>query len=175
MSKLVQKKTDNYIHDFKNAIKCMIEDESYSILDKDGNICTSDFMKFVFDYSTLEFIPEDFMKRKRNKKSVPAHERCRALRANSEQCTRRRKDAAEFCGTHNKGVPHGVISGDSDEDITITKKTIWSQEVNGILHYIDDENNVYLHEDIIKRVSSPRIIGTWEVSSDGIYSIIEKD
>ena len=60
---------------------------------------------------------EDFIKRKRIKNIVPNYERCIAKRANGEQCTRRNKNGEQFCGTHIKGTPHGII------DINNTSKS----------------------------------------------------
>ena len=47
---------------------------------------------------------------KRIKSVIPQYERCCANRANGEQCTRRRQLGINFCGTHQKGTPHGVVS-----------------------------------------------------------------
>ena len=110
------------------------------------------------------------------------HERCCALRANNEQCTRRKKNSEKFCGTHIKGIPHGEISNDNKNFQTIVKKEIWAQDINGIIHYIDDENNVYEHTDIINNIMNPKIIAKYEkitkttiekdkVNEEQIYSI----
>jgi hypothetical protein len=104
------------------------------------------------------------------------------LRANNEQCTRRKKNSEKFCGTHIKGIPHGEISNDNKNVQTIIKKEIWAQDINGIIYYIDDENNVYEHTDIINNIMNPKIIAKYEkitkttiekdkVNEEQIYSI----
>ena len=43
-------------------------------------------------------------------KIIPPDERCCGLRANGQQCTRRKKEGQDkYCGTHIKGTPHGTI------------------------------------------------------------------
>ena len=78
------------------------------------------------------------MKRKRVKNIVPYCDRCKARRANTEQCSRRKKEDEEFCGTHIKGIPHGRIEN-NDEDSGPKKKKIqvWVEEIKGITYYID--------------------------------------
>ena len=42
-------------------------------------------------------------------KIIPPGERCCGLRANGQQCTRRKKEGQDkYCGTHIKGTPHGT-------------------------------------------------------------------
>jgi len=43
------------------------------------------------------------------------------------------------------------------------------EDVNGIVYHVDDLNNVYDNEDIINKVSMPRIIGKFS-SITGIVS-----
>jgi hypothetical protein len=69
----------------------------------------NELLEYVFDYERLTMLKDDLIKRKRIKNSIPSLNRCNAKRANGEQCTRRRKDKCEFCGTHVKGTPHGLI------------------------------------------------------------------
>ena len=94
------------------------------------------------------------------------------MRANGEQCTRRRKDNEEFCGTHVKGTPHGVISKDSSEDNNYKKVSVWIQEISGISYYIDNMHNVYNMEDIIQNKMNPRVIFKWKMEDDE-YVIIQ--
>ena len=50
-----------------------------------------ELLQYIYDYSIIEITKMDLQKRKRVKNSVPFCERCCALRANNEQCTRRKK------------------------------------------------------------------------------------
>ena len=95
MEKRVNNKIETYVVNFKqelaNKIKCVnFDDQSLQ----------SDLLEYIFDYERLCLTKEDFVKRKRIKNAIPTLNRCSAKRANGEQCTRRRKDNCNFCGTH---------------------------------------------------------------------------
>ena len=59
-----------------------------------------------------------------------------------------KKDDSNFCGTHDKNRPHGVINDINTEQAL--NKIVWIQEINGIHYYIDDFNNIYKTEDILE-------------------------
>ena len=43
-------------------------------------------------------------------KIIPPNERCCGIKANGQQCTRRKKEGQDkYCGTHIKGTPHGTL------------------------------------------------------------------
>ena len=117
MEKRISSKTRLYIQNFKDVLKNKIVDDGR--LDKKY---MNELVQFIYDYPQLTFLPQDFQKRKRVKNIVPFFERCCALRANGEQCTRRKKDHPKFCGTHVKGTPHGEIT-QTETPKTHTKKT----------------------------------------------------
>lgn len=100
----------------------------------------------------------DFTKRNRLKNSIPIEERCIAKSAKNDQCTRRRKEGHTCCGTHSKGVPHGLMS---TEEVKTSQKEIWVEEIHGILYYLDQDKNVYKTEDVEKKMVNPSIIATW--------------
>ena len=100
----------------------------------------------------------DLVKRNRLKNSIPMEERCIAKSAKNDQCTRRRKEGHTCCGTHSKGVPHGLMNTDV---VKTTTKEIWVEEIHGILYYLDQDKNVYKTEDVEKKVVNPSIIATW--------------
>jgi len=108
-------------------------------------------------------------KRKRSKNSVPSDERCSARRASGEQCTRRKKEGSDCCGTHCKGIPHGVIS-DIEQTRPHTKVEVWAEDFNGIVHYIDSLGNVYKTEDVLKNKPNPSVYSKW-VKEGGMYTI----
>ena len=115
---------------------------------------------------------EDFNKRKRIKNFVPIYIRCCAMRANNEQCTRRKKGDFDYCGTHIKGQPYGVVHKETAEPnkILIKNVEIWNEEINGIHYYIDNNENVYKTEDILSNKTNPTVI-TQYVKIDGKYTI----
>ena len=115
----------------------------------------------------------DFVKRKRVKNVVDLADRCCACRANGEQCTRRRKDGSQFCGTHIKGTPNGITDENPHTNQIQTKKEVWAQEISGIIYYLDKENNVYKAEDIMSNKVNPEIIYKWLLNDDNSYKIIQ--
>jgi hypothetical protein len=188
MEKNLNKKVQEYQLGFKNDIKKWLEDTKTSILTNNSNDNkTSEFLKFVFDYTSFELTKSDFQKRKRAKNIIPQQEKCIAKRANGVQCTRRRKQSdVLMCGTHLKGTPHGVCSDNDTHNtndtnvnyaqkniLQTTKVEIWIQEIKGINYYIDNVNNVYRTEDIISNKQNPDIIAKWKLNGNDKYTIPE--
>ena len=99
------------------------------------------------------------------------YERCCALRANKEQCTRRKKDGEKFCGTHIKGIPHGEVSGEEKSQSPTTKLEVRAQEIRGIIYYIDKSGNVYNPQNIYENIIDPAIIAKYVLDDKGEYSI----
>lgn len=174
MEKRVAKKVEQYQITFKQNIKDWFSENNSYVVSKDNTDITSEFLKFVFDFDSLNLSKEDFQKRKRVKNIVPHFERCTAKRATGEQCTRRKKEDSCFCGTHIKGTPHGIIEdNDTNETLHAKKVEVWVQEIKGINYYIDSENNVYYPEDILSNKNFPRKIGKWTYNDTDGYSIPE--
>ena len=178
----------------QEKVNCHIKELERRILeacDVDQSKEFEDKFKSIFDeHGKLNFTTEDFSKRKRVKNAVPMYERCCALRANGEQCTRRRKGDSPFCGTHMKNQPYGVVSTDGSGESSATaanmivgsgvgnvqqttekKITVVSKDIQGIIYFIDDNHNVYDPHDIHMGKTNPRIIAKWEKTSDGKYKM----
>lgn len=158
MDKRLNKRIETYVVKFKDDIRDKIN--GLEFVDKEK---LSELIAFVYDYERLTLSKEDFSKRKRVKNSIPGTNRCSAKRASGEQCTRRRKTDCEFCGTHFKGAPHGLMCTE-EHSVQTTKQNvdINAEDVNGIIHHIDNFNNVYNTEDILKGVENPRIVATYK-------------
>jgi hypothetical protein len=112
------------------------------------------------------------MKRKRVKNAVHLADRCGAKRASCEQCTRRKKEGFEYCGTHLKGTPHGICETGDNEKPSGQKIEVWVQDIQGIVYYIDKNFNVYQTEDIFTNKVNPKIIAKYVKTGDN-YSIPE--
>jgi hypothetical protein len=166
MEKRVNTKIEEYIKTFKDAIRNKVIE-----IDFDDKSKTAELVEFVYDYTRLTIQKEDLSKRKRVKNCIPNSNRCNAKRANGEQCTRRRKDECEFCGTHSKGTPHGVISQNTDT-LNLHKHEVFAEEIKGIVYYIDSFNNVYKTEDIMDGKENPRIVAKYTKAENG-YTIPE--
>ena len=111
---------------------------------------------------------------------MPSGVRCLALRSCSEQCSRRRSVSSCFCGTHNKGIPHGSLSLDESAsssssssessssgapselpDQNTKKMEVCAHEIEGIMYYLDNIKNVYSPEEIHMKKHNPKKIGTY--------------
>ena len=165
MERRLNKKISDYIHGFKTDVA----DKIQSIKNNPTHADMSNLLTYVYEYNNFELNKDDFMKRKRVKSMVPVYERCCAKRANGEQCTRRKQDDGEFCGTHSKGTPHGMISDKEPKNIT-KKVEVNAIDIKGIVYYLDNNNNVYDTEDIISNNNNPRIIAKYIKNGDE-YSI----
>lgn len=173
MEKRISKKVDHYITEFKNEIKEWCMSKGINMINKDNENLLSEFLQYIYDYDSLKLCEEDFKKRKRVKNVVPHFERCIGLRANGEQCTRRKKEGHTFCGTHVKGTPHGTIDNQNNNNPShqnIKKVEVWVQEIQGISYYIDAYCNVYRPEDIISNSLRPNVINKYRIEN-GQYVI----
>jgi hypothetical protein len=167
MERRLNKKVEGYITTFKDSIR-----EKTSEMGLTNNEQTNQLLQYIYDYDRLSFVKEDFQKRKRVKNFVPIYDRCCAKRATGEQCTRRRKDDSEYCGTHIKGIPHGIINNPNETKTSTQKIEVWAQDILGIVYYIDKSNNVYDTADIIKNQLNPKIIAKY-IKNGETYSIPE--
>jgi len=162
IQKNINKKVANFLIQFKNDIK----EKIHSLNFEDQK--AEQLLKFMYDYKRLSIEKDDLQKRKRVKNIVPTFERCRAKRANGEQCTRRKKTSHQLCGTHIKGTPHGMIQLSEKVD-EMKKISIWAQDIKGIIYYIDENHHVYDTKDIYENKINPKIIARWEKNDDGDF------
>ena len=169
MEQKLKLKLAEYLTEYKKNIHAWITANSSEMVNKQGSIQTNSFLEYMYDYPQMELSKNDFQKRTRTKNNIPNYERCCALRLNGERCTRKKKNKAEFCGTHLKGIPYGSIEEKTSAD-TI-KIEIWLEEINGIYQYIDKETNVYSTEDIVHAVKNPRVIASWGKNGNEYYII----
>lgn len=167
MEKRLNKKLEVWISGFKDNIR-----EKANQIGISKNDQTNQLIQYIYDYDRLTFNKEDFQKRKRVKNVVPFFDRCCAKRASNEQCTRRKKNGIEYCGTHMKGTPHGIIDNQNENKPNTQKIEVWAQDIQGIVYYIDKAFNVYQAEDIIINKLNPKIIAKYVKNGD-LYSIPE--
>lgn len=163
MEKRLNKKIESYISVFKDNIR---EKATQLGLTKFDNTQVLQLLQYIYDYERLTLQKEDFAKRKRVKNVVPFFDRCCAKRAAGEQCTRKKKDGSEYCGTHMKGTPHGIVDLQEDVKTNVQKLEVWVQEIKGIVYHIDKYGNVYSSEDIVLNKLDPKIIGKYEKNGE---------
>jgi hypothetical protein len=92
MEKRLNRKIDSAFQDFKHQIK-----DKMSESDILGTSAGTGLLQFIYDFPAFAITKTDLQKRKRVKNCVPFNERCCALRASKEQCTRRKKNGEKFC------------------------------------------------------------------------------
>jgi len=165
MEKRLNKKVETYLTTFKDNIR----EKTYSMKNNEE---VNHLLQYIYDYERLVFNKEDFQKRKRVKNFVPIFDRCCAKRASNEQCTRRKKEGSEYCGTHMKGTPHGITDTQDEPKNNTQKVEVWAQDIQGIIYYIDKCNNVYQAEDIVGNKLNPKIIAKYAKNNEH-YSIPE--
>jgi len=164
MDKKINKKAEDYVVAFKNSIA-----EELKTLTHNGDTSMEEInnmIKSVYEYPRLVFEKHDFTKRKRQRNTIDKENQCTALKADGEQCTRRKLKNFEFCGTHSKDAPHG-LKGDQKQ--TVKKVEIYTENIKGIIYYIDHVENIYKMEDILQEVENPRIIGKYVKDEHGIH------
>lgn len=169
MEKRINKKFENYITTLKENIR----EKSIELGMNDEKM--NDLIQYIYNYERMTLNKDDFMKRKRVKNVVPYFERCCAKRASGEQCTRRKKEECEYCGTHMKGTPHGLVE-DEENKQTMQKIELWAQEIMGIVYYLDKFGNVYQAEDIVNNKVNPKVIckyaKTKMENGEDVYTIL---
>ena len=171
MEKRINEQLKQYLSKFKDDIRNKIVELGLGEMDH-----MNELLEYMYEYNRLTFEKDDFMKRRRVKNTVPMENRCNAKRANGEQCTRKRREECEFCGTHYKGTPHGITSHeDGDENTNINESValeVFAEEIGGIVYYIDKFKNVYKTDDVLQSKLNPGVIAKW-VKNGERYTIPE--
>lgn len=167
MENRLNKTIENYLSEFKNNIRNKSIELNFQEKDK-----INDLVEFIFEYNRLSLTKEDLTKRKRLKNSIPITNRCKAIRSSGEQCTRRKSEKCDFCGTHSKGTPHGIITDSNEaQEVLPDKCIVYARNIKGIIYYIDEKLNVFDTEDIINNVINPTIISKCVIDENGNYTI----
>ena len=167
MEKRITNKVETHIQGFKDSLTSYLENNMN--MDDAANI---KLLGLIDNYKNLSLDKTDFTKRKRIKTEVPVFQRCIAKRACGSQCTRKKRDSISFCGTHEKGRPNGSVETIETPNKEVKKVEVWVQEIKGINYYIDNEYNVYKHEDILKNLTNPEKLARYTYI-DGVYNIPE--
>ena len=149
--KQINSQIETYTSEFKENIrKRMLE------LGFEQDPRSNELMEYIYEYHRLVITVEP--KKTRVKADIDSDKRCIAYRADSQQCSRRKKHGCDYCGTHEKGIPNGFILNE-EKPATTTKLVVIAREIDGIVYYIDDSRNVYKTEDVMNNVENPTVIG----------------
>jgi hypothetical protein len=166
MEKRINTILEKYLVQFKDDIKKKVGELGFEEKSK-----TNELLEFVYEYQRMTLSKDDFSKRKRVQNSIPVSNRCIAVKSNNERCTRRRKEDCEFCGTHFKNG----VNEDNTTNInqSIKKLEVTAREIDGIVYYVDEYENIYRTEDILNSIENPKIIGRYKIMNCNRYMISE--
>ena len=167
MNKRIETIIQDYVSTFKTDILNIIIQDRNNVINSQETI--DKLCELIKTYQDLT-ITESDLKKKRSRNTIPACERCNALRANGDQCTRRKKNNSMFCGTHSKGTPNGIYNNTDKESDCYEKREIEVVEYKGIPYYSDKQNRIYSHHDILQKIDSPTIIGKFIHNKDDTNS-----
>jgi len=162
MEKRLNTQTESYVIQFKDNLKKKILEFDFAEKQK-----VNDLLEYIFEYHRLTFSKDDFVKRKRIQNTIPIENRCNAMKSSNERCTRRRKDGSEFCGTHTKNTPHGEFANGDCSPCAKKTVEVVAREINGIVYYVDETNNIYRTEDILNDKENPQIIAKMQLAPNG--------
>jgi hypothetical protein len=161
MDKRMNQQLEKYLVQFKDHIKDKLAELDFSEKSK-----VNDLLEYVYDYERLVFSKDDFTKRRRVQCSIPEDSRCIANKSCNERCTRRRKEGSEYCGTHYK---YSTTEGQD----ALKKMDVIAKEMEGIVYYVDDFQNIYRTEDILNEKENPHVVAKYEQLAGGRYLIKE--
>jgi len=153
----INKKIGKSFLKVKDDLEIKIEEITHMVGNSDLNVKNEliKLSEILGGINIDKITQEDLLKRKRVKNFVPYFDRCIGKKSSGEQCTRKRRVGKKLCGTHEKGVPHGVY----DESKNVVRKVnVYAREVNGIVYYLDDDGNVYDTSDVHNNIKNARII-----------------
>ena len=164
MEKRLNKHINDIIANYNDSLTEILSDQR---TDSETKI------KLISELPKMAISIDDVLKKRRVRNTVSDNERCCAYRATGERCTRKKKDGCDLCGTHIKGTPHGCINATNivKEEENFSKITVETRDVNGIVYYVDKENNVYSSIDIMKNMVNPQIIGKLTQEANGTFYV----
>ena len=147
----------NYVVEFK--AKTMKRAQELGVVNDDN---VASLLQFVCDYDRLVLTADDFAKRQRIKHVVSPEERCNGKRGAGNQCTRRKQIGKEYCGTHAKVSYCENTSADDTSNTKNKTLEVWSEEINGIMYYVDAKGTIYDAEDVVCNKSNPKVLGKYQ-------------
>lgn len=110
---LAKQKLEQHLHQFLNQCSKTIKPEDHHLLND------VDWTSLIPEFS-INLIKKDnhAVKTARSRKQIDSAIRCMGRTGKGTQCMRARRDATEFCKTHQHSLPHGRI----DEEAPIKPK-----------------------------------------------------
>jgi len=161
MEKRMNTLLEKYLIQFKDHIKQKATEVDFTEKSK-----IHDLLEYVYEYDRLVFTKDDFTRQKRAQNTIPEDSRCIASKSCNERCTRRKKTDSDYCGTHHKNTP-------AEGQDPLKKVEVIAKEMEGIVYYVDDFQNVYRTEDILNEKENPQVVAKYEQLQGGRYLIRE--
>ena len=147
MEKAINEQIDQYLTQFKQTVRDNAMD-----LGLHENPQFQIIMQQIYDYERPVL---SFKKKPMNAVLAEADQCTATLKDSEARCKRKCKKGFAFCSTHLKAnEPNKVL--------------LWTEEVKGILYYVDAAGQVYLTEDILNHVQPPRVIGRWTKTGEEV-------
>ena len=161
--KKINEKASKYCSSFKSDI---CKEISKLSLSEEVKI---EFAEKVQNYGNLLYNADDLSSSKRKQNTIPMKNRCMATKIDGLRCTRKMKDGNQFCGLHLKSSGQCIpvdAKGDAQQ-----QREIFTQDINGIIYYLDNYNNVYKMDDVLRNDENPGVIAKYTKSGE-TYNII---
>jgi len=152
MEQQLNKKFEEYIIKFKQSIQ--------SKLTEVGGITPAtinEIMEYIYDYDRLIYTKDD-TKQKKTKEDKPPFEKCIAILPNGTQCNRKKKKNLQYCGGH---LDLNGLNNNSPEQEEFRQIDVYSENVGGIIYYVDKYYNVYNTEDVMNNKQNPEVIAKY--------------
>jgi hypothetical protein len=175
MEQQLNRKFEEYIIKFKENIKTKLFEIEGIDIHK-----ASEFMEYIYDYERLVFTKDD-LKNKKSKNKISdcddnplsttsnntsneskKTEKCIAILPSGQQCNKKKKKGLNYCTCHSDMLikaDSSNVTEDKNDNINIID--IFTENIGGIIYYIDKYNNVYNTEDIMNDMRNPRIIARY--------------
>lgn len=155
----INKRTEEYLLAFKQEVKNKATCLDFMSADR-GKLAS--LLEYIYEYPRLVFTEDELHKPKRSKQvNIAMGCRCIAIRTTGDQCTRKRRLNSSYCGTHHKTHKEPEVNMEIEENIAVPDTftiEVFTEDVQGIVYYIDLAGNVYNTEDVLMKKKDPRIV-----------------
>ena len=135
------------LNDISREIGCIIKKKMNDVINAIALDYNLDEQELITKYLPKNQIIQDDTKTKRKRKLIPKDDCCVGRKQFGEQCTRRKKDNSEFCGSHMKSLPYGRI--DDSKDFLCKIKGKRGRKKKNIYQNNDDYIETWLDKDLL--------------------------
>lgn len=155
INKLIDQNHKKVIKDIRQRLKQ---------LNLQNNPVSNELLKILQENLKFKIAKDAVHRQQRKQNTIPDTDRCIGLKLNGSQCTRQRRENSKFCKTHSS-APNGELDQSQNK---LIKSSVTATDVNGIIYFIDDNNLVFLTEDVMIGKTDPRCIGRYVKSKNKV-------